>query len=76
MEILRVLAQSYSDYAAALHNRVVAEHPDSAWAHRIHGQALENEGYFDAALGEYRRAAALRPDMDGIQEDLARVRGR
>jgi tetratricopeptide (TPR) repeat protein len=72
-EVLRVLAQSYSDYAVALHNRVVAEHPESAWAHCVHGQALENEGYFEAAAGEYRKAAALRPQIEGIEEDIARV---
>jgi protein O-GlcNAc transferase len=72
LEILRILAQSYSDYAVALHNRVATEHPESAWAFRIHGQALESEGFYDAALVEYRKALALKPDMQGVHEDIAR----
>ena len=74
LEVLRILAQSYSDYAVALHNMVAREHPKSAWAFRVHGQALENEGACDAALVEYRRAQSLQPDMKGIEEAIARCR--
>lgn len=76
LEALRILAQSYSDYAVALHNRVAAEHPESAWAFRIHGQALENEGFCEAALTEYRKAQALKPEMRGIREAIARCEKR
>jgi tetratricopeptide (TPR) repeat protein len=72
LEVLRILAQSYSDYAVALHNRVATQHPESAWAFRIHGQALENEGFCEAALVEYRKALALKPDMQGVQKAIAR----
>jgi len=72
LEVLRILAQSYSDYAVSLHNKVAAEHPDSAWALRVHGQALESEGFCEAALVEYRKAQSLRPDMKGIQEAITR----
>jgi tetratricopeptide (TPR) repeat protein len=74
LELLRLLAQSYSDYSAALHNRLVAEHPDSAWAFRVHGQALANEGYFEAALEEYQKARRLLPEMDGLEEAIAQTR--
>lgn len=70
LEVLRMLAQSYSDYAVDLHNRVAAEHPGSAWAFRVHGQALENEGFCEAALVEYRKAQALKPDMEGIRDAI------
>ena len=76
LELLRILAQSYSDSAVALHNRITAEHPDSAWAYLIHGQALENEGFCEAAIGEYRKAKYLRPEMDGIREAIARCQNR
>jgi len=72
LAVLRILAQSYSDYAVVLHNKLAAEHPDSAWAFRVHGQALENEGFCDAALVEYRKAQHLQPDMRGIQEAITR----
>jgi len=72
LEVLRILAQSYSDYAVALHNKLAAEHPDSAWAFLVHGQALEGEGFCDAALVEYRKAQRLQPDMRGIQEAITR----
>jgi len=72
LEVLRILAQSYSDNAVALHNKVAAEHPDSAWAFRIHGQALESEGFCETALVEYRKAQSLQPDMKGIQEAITR----
>ena len=72
LEVLRILAQSYSDSAVALHNKLAAEHPDSAWAFRVHGQALEGEGFCDAALVEYRKAQRLQPDMRDIQEAITR----
>lgn len=76
LEILRLLAQSYSDYAVALHNRVAIEHPESPWALRIHGQALESEGFCEAALVEYRKALALKPDMQGVQAAIARCQAK
>lgn len=76
VEAVRILAQSYSDFAVELHNRVVAEHPDSAWAHRIHGQALENEGACEAALAEYRKATELMPGMKGLREAMSRCQAR
>jgi tetratricopeptide (TPR) repeat protein len=76
LEALRILAQSYSDYAVALHNRVAAEHPESAWAFRIHGQALESEGFCEAALAEYRKAQALKPDMEGLRESIERCQAK
>ena len=74
LEVLRILAQSYSDYAVALHNQLATEHPDSAWAFRVHGRALEHEGFCEAAVIEYRKALALKPDMDGIQEAITRCK--
>ncbi len=76
LELLRILAQSYSDSAVALHNRIVAEHPDSAWAYRIHGQALENDGFCEAAIAEYRKAEQLKPEMEGLREAIARCQKR
>jgi tetratricopeptide (TPR) repeat protein len=73
LEALRMLAQAYSDFAVSLHNEVVEKHADSAWAHQIHGQALENEGAFDAALKEYRAALKLNPELDAAVEAIARI---
>jgi tetratricopeptide (TPR) repeat protein len=76
LEALRILAQSYSDYSVQLHNLLTKEAPDSAWAHRVHGLALENEGFCDAAVVEYRRALELKPDLAGIREAIVRCNKR
>lgn len=72
-EVLRILTQGYSDYSVALQNDVVEKHPDSAVAHQIHGQALENEGALDEALKEYRTAQSLDPKLSGVQEAIDRI---
>jgi tetratricopeptide (TPR) repeat protein len=76
LEALRILAQACSDYSVELHNVLTAEHPESAWAHRVHGQALENDGFCDAAIVEYRKARELKPDMEGILDAIARCEKR
>ena len=76
LEAVRIMAQASSDYSVQLHNLVTAEHPESAWAHRVHGQALENDGSCDAALVEYRKARELKPNMEGIREAIARCEKR
>jgi tetratricopeptide (TPR) repeat protein len=76
LDVLRMLAQSYSDYAVELHNRITREHPDSAWAYRVHGEALANEGHCEAAISEYRKAQALEPGMKGLREAMTRCEKR
>lgn len=72
LEALRILAQSSSDYSIQLHNRITKEAPESAWAHRVHGMALEDAGFCDQAVVEYRRALELKPDMAGIRDSITR----
>ena len=72
-EALRLLAQHYAELGTALENRVAEQYPDSPAGLQIHGQALEFEGAYDAALTAYRSVAALAPQRPGIHEAIDRV---
>jgi len=48
-------------------------HPDNADAHAAYGGVLVARGRIDAAVAEFERALALRPDADDVRLDLARA---
>lgn len=72
-EALRLLAQHYAEFGTALENRVAEKFPDSPAGQQIHGQALEFEGAYDAALAAYRAVEAMAPGRPGIREAIERV---
>lgn len=72
-EALRLLAQHYAEFGTALENRVAEKYPDSPAGRQIHGQALEFEGAYDAALAAYRSVEATAPGRPGIREAIDRV---
>ena len=72
-EALRLLAQHYAELGTAIENEVAEKYPDSPAGLQIHGQALEFEGAYDAALAAYRAAAAIAPERPGIREAIERV---
>ncbi len=72
-EALRLLAQHYAEFGTALENRVADKYPDSPAGLQIHGQALELEGAYDAALEAYRSVEILSPGRPGIHEAIDRV---
>lgn len=73
LELLRLLAQTYSDFATAIHNRLALRHPESAWAYLVHGQALEYDGFPEAALEQYRTALKIRPHLPEAEEAIRRL---
>ena len=46
--------------------------PDSVWMHQAAGEANESQGYYDAAVREYREVLALDPRRPGIHFRIGR----
>ena len=47
--------------------------PDSVWKHQAEGEALESQGSYEAAIGQYRDVLARDPERPGIHYRLGRV---
>jgi tetratricopeptide (TPR) repeat protein len=47
--------------------------PDSIFMHQARGEANESQGYYDAAIREYREVLALDPRRPGIHHRLGRA---
>jgi len=73
LEVLRLLAQSYAEYASRLANDVAERYPETPAGYHVHGQALEFEGSYAAALAAYRASLRLQPGRSGVQLAIARV---
>ncbi len=73
LEVVRLLAQRYSEYSVALLNDVAARYEDSPWGHLVEAQVLENEGAFEAALSAYRQALALESALEGAHAAIGHI---
>jgi tetratricopeptide (TPR) repeat protein len=47
--------------------------PDSVWKHQAEGEALESQGSFEAAIGQYREVLTKDPQRPGIHYRLGRI---
>jgi tetratricopeptide (TPR) repeat protein len=47
--------------------------PDSVWKHQAEGEALESQGSYEAAIGQYREVLAKDPRRPGIHYRLGRI---
>lgn len=47
--------------------------PDSVWRRQAEGEALESQGSFEAAIGQYREVLARDPQRPGIHYRLGRI---
>jgi tetratricopeptide (TPR) repeat protein len=47
--------------------------PDSVWKHQAEGEALESQGSFEAAIGQYRDVLKRDPQRPGIHYRLGRI---
>jgi tetratricopeptide (TPR) repeat protein len=47
--------------------------PDSVWKHQAEGEALESQGSFESAIGQYREVLARDPQRPGIHYRLGRI---
>ncbi len=76
LEVLRILAENYAAFGAALLNEVAEKYPDTAAGMLVHGQALEFEGADGAALEIYRAINAKWPNRSGVREAIERLQAR
>lgn len=76
LEVLRILAENYAAFGAALVNEVAEKYPDTPPGMLVHGQALEFEGANEAALENYRAIDAKWPNRPGVREAIARLKAR
>jgi hypothetical protein len=53
--------------------RLAEAAPDSVWSHQPVGNALQSQGSYDRAIGEYRQVLALDPVRPGIHFRLGRA---
>jgi tetratricopeptide (TPR) repeat protein len=72
-ETLRLLAQNYAEYSAALWNSVAEKSPDAPAGLEVHGRALEFEGASQAALEAYQQALELDPNRPGVHAAIGRL---
>src|SRR5437667_23570 len=47
--------------------------PDSLWKHQAEGEALESQGSFEAAVGQYREVLARDPQRPEIHYRLGQI---
>jgi tetratricopeptide (TPR) repeat protein len=72
-EVLRLLAQNYSEYGAALWSGVAERHFESAPGQEVHGHALEFEGAAEPAMAAFRQALAIDPSRRGVHLAIGRA---
>lgn len=63
----------YSDLAARSLSRLVQTAPDSAAVHEVLAQSLASRDDFPGAIGQYRKALEIAPDVPGIHFELGRM---
>jgi len=73
VEALQLAAQTYSETASQLWNRVAEERFESGPGLEIHGHAMEAEGNIAAALDTYRQSSAVDPKRPGPHAALGRL---
>jgi len=76
LEVLRILAEHYALFSAALLNDVAERYPDTPAGMLVHAQALEFEGADEAALEVYRIIEAKWPDYGGAREAIERLKAK
>jgi tetratricopeptide (TPR) repeat protein len=72
-DVAKLLAQTYASYSAVLFNSVGEKYPDTAPGFQVQGQALEFEGFYDAAIDAYRSSLSLQPKRPGVHAAIARI---
>src|SRR5262249_39531349 len=73
LEALFSLAQAYSRFSSALFKEIGNINQESAEAHRLQGEWFESQTKLDRAIGEYLQVASLRPDWEGVHQDISRL---
>jgi tetratricopeptide (TPR) repeat protein len=76
VEVLRILAENYAAFGAALLNEVAEKYPDTPAGMLVHGHALEFEGADEPALEVYREIDARWPNHPGVREAMERLKAK
>jgi len=72
-DVLYVSVHTYSDLSTSAAQELAATAPNSYQARRLNAEALELQGKWDQAAGEYKRILQQDPRMPGIHFLLARL---
>ncbi len=72
-EVLYHSGRLFANLAYLQTMRLAAVAPGSVWLHLAAGEANESQGLYDAAIREYRQAAALTPRRPGVHFRIGRA---
>ncbi len=72
-DVLYVSVHTYSDLSTSAAQELAATAPNSYQAHELNAEALELQGKWDQAAGEYKRILEQNPHLPGIHFLLARL---
>jgi tetratricopeptide (TPR) repeat protein len=72
-EILYIMTHYYSEIASRTSQQLAAVAPGSHQAHMLEAEAMESQGKWDDAVGEYKQILEQEPKLPGIHYRLGRV---
>jgi tetratricopeptide (TPR) repeat protein len=72
-EVLYHAGRLFANFAYLQTMRLQAVAPESVWLHQAAGEANESQGFYDAAVREYRQVLALAPQRPGIHLRIGRA---
>ena len=73
LETLFNLAQTYSRFSSTLFKQIGKINQESAEAHRLQGEWFESQNKLERAIGEYLQVVALRPNWEGVHQEISRL---
>jgi tetratricopeptide (TPR) repeat protein len=72
-EVLYLLVHTYSDLSTRAGEQLAQSAPNSAEAHELNAEALEQQGKWDQAAAEYNAVLKQHPDVSGIHFRIGRL---
>jgi tetratricopeptide (TPR) repeat protein len=72
-EVLYHSGRTFANFAYLQTMKLAAVAPESVWLHLAAGEANESQGFYDAALREYREVVALSPRRPGVHFRIGRT---
>jgi len=72
-EVLYHSGRLFANYAYLQTMKLAEVAPESVWLHQAAGEANESQGFYDAAIREYRQVLALSPRRPGIHLRIGRT---
>ncbi|HET9408047.1 MAG TPA: tetratricopeptide repeat protein [Candidatus Sulfotelmatobacter sp.] len=72
-DVLYATTHAYSDLSVNASNQLMREAPFSYQVHELRAEALESQGKWDEAIGEYRKILEINPLVPGIHARIGRA---